>query len=59
MDSNTIRHGSKMRDAAVDPLPGDYLPPTNAGEVDPHGPDCVSTQATKAGPHIGDDLARR
>lgn len=30
--------GTRLRDAAVDPRPGDFLPPTNAGEADPHGP---------------------
>lgn len=43
-----IRHGTRLRDAAVDPRPGDYQAPTNAGSADPHGPECVSTQATAA-----------
>ncbi|RBY94086.1 hypothetical protein DQ244_01620 [Blastococcus sp. TBT05-19] len=30
--------GAPLRDAAVDPQPGDFLPPTNAGAADPHGP---------------------
>lgn len=30
--------GTRLRDAAVDPEPEDFLPPTNAGEADPHGP---------------------
>lgn len=34
--------GTKLRDAAVDPAPGDFLPPLNAGQGDPHGPDVVS-----------------
>lgn len=34
--------GSPLRDAAVNPRPGDFLPPTNAGQADPHGPDVVS-----------------
>lgn len=34
--------GTKLRDAAVDPRPGDFLPPTNAGEANPHGPDVVA-----------------
>ena len=34
--------GTKLRDAAVDPEPGDFLAPTNAGKADPHGPDVVS-----------------
>lgn len=39
-------HGHRMRDAAVDPLPKDFLAPTNAGEPgelgNPHGPYVVS-----------------
>lgn len=38
----TVQVGSKLRDAAVDPKPSDFLPPTNAGEANPHGPDVVS-----------------
>lgn len=38
--------GTKLRDAAVDPKPSDFLPPTNAGAVgelgNPHGPSVVS-----------------
>lgn len=34
--------GAPLRDAAVDPKPGDFLPPINAGEADPHGPEVVS-----------------
>jgi hypothetical protein len=34
--------GTPLRDAAVDPWPEDFLPPTNAGSADPHGPDVVS-----------------
>jgi hypothetical protein len=30
--------GTSLRDAAVDPEPNDFLPPTNAGLADPHGP---------------------
>lgn len=33
-----------LRDAAVDPKPGDFLPPVNAGQADPHGPDVVSPE---------------
>lgn len=36
---------SPLRDAAVDPSPGDYLPPVNAGTANPHGPSVVSVQA--------------
>lgn len=34
--------GARARDAAVDPRPEDFLPPTNAGRANPHGPDAVS-----------------
>lgn len=38
--------GSPLRDAAVDPEPTDYLPPTNAGADgelgNPHGPHVVA-----------------
>lgn len=30
--------GTPLRDAAVDPQPGDFLVPTNAGAANPHGP---------------------
>lgn len=36
--------GTRLRDAAVDPQPGDFLAPINAGEANPHGPDVVSPQ---------------
>lgn len=36
--------GSKLRDAAVDPQPEDFLPPVNAGKADPHGPKVVAPQ---------------
>src|SRR5512139_2333018 len=29
--------GTRLRDAAVDPEPGDFLAPTNAGKDNPHG----------------------
>ncbi|MFJ4852399.1 MULTISPECIES: hypothetical protein [unclassified Streptomyces] len=31
--------GTRVRDAAVDPRPGDFRPPVNAGEANPHGPE--------------------
>lgn len=34
--------GEPLRDAAIAPLPKDFLPPINAGEADPHGPLVVS-----------------
>lgn len=40
----TVQLGTPLRDAAVDPMPQDFLPPTNAGEADPHGPLVVSPQ---------------
>lgn len=40
---DTVSLGSPLRDAAVDPIPSkDFLPPTNAGLADPHGPLVVS-----------------
>lgn len=34
--------GTRLRDAAVDAEPGDFLAPTNAGAANPHGPEVVS-----------------
>jgi hypothetical protein len=42
MPDGTIRLGTPIRDAAVDPRPGDYLAPVNAGKANPHGPAVVS-----------------
>lgn len=40
--------GTRLRDAAVDPRPDDFLPPTNAGVEgplgNPHGPTVVSPE---------------
>jgi len=40
--------GTPLRDAAVDPKPGDFLAPTNAGKLgdegNPHGPNVVSPE---------------
>lgn len=36
--------GTRLRDAAVDPRPGDFLVPTNAGEADPHGPQVIAPE---------------
>ncbi|MER8220336.1 hypothetical protein ABTZ58_07010 [Streptomyces sp. NPDC094143] len=33
-----VQIGAPARDAAVDPRPGDFRPPVNAGEANPHGP---------------------
>jgi hypothetical protein len=42
----TVVHlGTPLRDAAVDPKPEDFLPPTYAGQANPHGPHVVSVQA--------------
>lgn len=42
--------GSELRDAAVDPEPSDFLPPTNAGEANPHGPKVVAPGIHGVGP---------
>ncbi len=42
--------GSPLRDAAVDPKPGDFLPPTNAGKANPHGPKVVAPGIHAEGP---------
>lgn len=43
-----VQGGTPLRDAAVDPQPEDFLPPTNAGkegpEGNPHGPTVVAPQ---------------
>lgn len=47
-DNPAVQVGTKLRDAAVDPRPGDFLAPTNAGEPgelgNPHGPTVVSPE---------------
>ncbi|CAL9529110.1 hypothetical protein [Streptomyces sp. enrichment culture] len=52
-DVEAVRLGTPMRDAAVDPRPGDYLPPTNAGEANPHGPAVVSPEVGAAADRTG------
>lgn len=42
--------GTRLRDAAVDPEPGDFLAPINAGEANPHGPEVVSPEIHASGP---------
>ena len=42
--------GTRLRDAAVDPQPEDFLPPVNAGEADPHGPHVVAPEIHASGP---------
>ncbi|GII84592.1 hypothetical protein Ssi03_25820 [Sphaerisporangium siamense] len=44
-DVEYVRLGTPLRDAAVDPRPEDFLPPSSAGEADPHGPRVVSPGA--------------
>jgi hypothetical protein len=44
--------GTPLRDAAVDPKPGDFLPPINAGQADPHGPEVIA-------PHVHGAADRR
>ncbi|NUO58991.1 MAG: hypothetical protein HOV78_20210 [Hamadaea sp.] len=47
-DVTHVQGGTPLRDAAVDPQPEDYLPPTNAGkdgeDGNPHGPNVVAPQ---------------
>ncbi|WP_411078504.1 hypothetical protein [Streptomyces sp. cmx-10-25] len=43
--------GAPARDAAVDPRPGDFRPPVNAGEANPHGPD-VYAPGLPGGGHV-------
>ena len=45
-----IMLGTPLRDAAVDPRPWDFLPPTNAGKADPHGPLVVAPGIHGVGP---------
>jgi hypothetical protein len=45
-----VQFGSELRDAAVDPQPGDFLPPINAGEANPHGPKVVAPGIHGVGP---------
>ena len=51
LDPRTLtdgKTGTPLRDAAVDPLPEDYLAPTNAGAEgeagNPHGPNVVNPE---------------
>lgn len=36
--------GNRLRDAAVEPEPQDFLPPVNAGQADPHGPEVIAPE---------------
>ncbi|WP_406188383.1 hypothetical protein [[Kitasatospora] papulosa] len=49
----TVHAGAPMRDAAVDPHPGDHLPPTHAGEANPHGPAVVAPEIGAAPDRAG------
>lgn len=49
IDSPTVV-GGDLRDAAVDPHPEDYLPPINAGQANPHGPEVVAPGIHAVGP---------
>jgi hypothetical protein len=54
---SAVRVGTPVRDGAVDPRPGDYLGPTNAGQANPHGPLVVNPEIHGSGPtpiHPGD-----
>lgn len=42
--------GTPLRDAAVDPQPGDFLAPVNAGKANPHGPEVVAPEIHASGP---------
>lgn len=42
--------GTRLRDAAVDPEPEDFLAPVNAGKGNPHGSNVVSPEIHASGP---------
>ncbi len=42
--------GTRLRDAAVDPEPSDFLAPTNAGKDNPHGSSVISPEIHASGP---------
>jgi hypothetical protein len=42
--------GTRLRDAAVDPEPTDFLAPINAGQDNPHGPAVISPEIHTSGP---------
>jgi hypothetical protein len=48
--AESVLVGSPLRDAAVDPEPSDFLPPTNAGKANPHGPKVVAPGIHGVGP---------
>lgn len=49
-DYDTELVGTALRDASVDPRDTDFLPPTNAGEANPHGPEVVAPGIHAVGP---------
>ena len=59
-DLSVVTVGTKLRDAAVDPRPGDFLPPTNAGQANPHGPEVISPglHANPPGPIVPGPVSR-
>lgn len=63
-DSTIEQVGTPLRDAAVDPEEGDFLPPTNAGKEgeagNPHGPNVVAPgiHAVGTGPIVPGPVGR-
>jgi hypothetical protein len=49
-DYETELVGTALRDAAVDPRDTDFLPPTNAGQANPHGGEVVAPGIHAVGP---------
>lgn len=49
-DVERVQTGTRLRDAAVDPRPEDFMVPTNAGQADPHGPAVVAPGVHAAPP---------
>lgn len=49
-DYDTQVVGTALRDASVDPRDTDFLPPTNAGQDNPHGPAVVAPGIHAVGP---------
>lgn len=47
-EDHNVHYGTRLRDGAVDPRPGDFLGPTNAGAEgdlgNPHGPHVVNPE---------------
>ncbi len=49
-DIDEVLVGTRLRDAAVDPRPDDFLAPIGAGEANPHGAAVVSPEVHGSGP---------